>query len=286
MTAVGHATFLIQTPTLALLTDPVWSDRVGPFGRFGPRRAQAPGVPFEALPPIDAILLSHDHYDHCDLPTLRRLARAHPRAVLITPLAFADLARRAGFAAPRHVELDWWQNTALAPAASSSLPAPRSLLLSATPARHWSNRLSGKRNQRLWCGWHLDTPEGSLLFTGDTAYDPDMFPAIRRQLGAPDLALIPIGAYAPRWFMREQHCDPEEAVQIHLALGARRSLGMHWGVFPFTDEPRDEPPARLAAAVRAAGFPPDAFIPAETGVGIRVEGASRLTATRGAGSGG
>lgn len=259
VTCVGHATFLVQGPGFAVLTDPVWSDRVGPIPGVGPRRVASPGIAFDSLPPLDAILLSHDHYDHCDLPTLRRLARAHPRARLLTPLAFADIARRAGFATDRHHAHDWWQG--------ATLPVPGgALLATATPARHWGNRLSGKRNQRLWCGWHLaSAADGSLLFTGDTAYDPDFFPAIRHRLGAPDIALIPIGAYAPRWFMREQHCDPEEAVRIHLALGASRSLGMHWGVFPFTDEPLDEPPARLAAAVKAAGLGAEVFSAAAPG---------------------
>lgn len=252
-TWIGHASFLVQSPGATLLLDPVWSERIGLLGRIGPRRHAAPGVSWETLPPVDAVLLSHDHYDHCDLPTLRRLARAHPRARLFAPLGFAELARRAGFDASRVALHDWWQ--------SAELPAPGGpLVVTATPARHWGNRLSGARNQRLWCGWHVAAPDASLHFAGDTALDEGMFAAIRRRLGAPDLALLPIGAYAPRWFMREQHCDPAEAVRLHLALGARRGVGMHWGTFPLTDEPRDEPPALLAEAVRAAGLAPDAFI--------------------------
>jgi L-ascorbate metabolism protein UlaG (beta-lactamase superfamily) len=249
-TWIGHSTFLLRTPTLSLLTDPVWSRRLGPAGLPLLARARPPGVSIESLPRIDAILLSHDHYDHCDLPTLRRLAREHPAARLFCPLGHEGLAARAGFGPERLSCLDWWQTCPLAPGAT----------LTATPARHWSNRLSGPRNGRLWCGWHLAThADGALFFAGDTAWDDAMFPAIRRQLGAPHLALLPIGAYAPRWFLSGQHCDPDEAVRIHLALGAHRSLGMHWGTFALTDEPLDEPPVRLAAAARAAGLAPTAF---------------------------
>ncbi|MCX6937177.1 MAG: MBL fold metallo-hydrolase [Verrucomicrobia bacterium] len=254
-TWVGHSTFLLRFAGLSVLTDPQWSECAGPFGRLGPRRAHAPGLRFEDLPPLDAILLSHDHYDHCDLPTLRRLARAHPAARLFAPLGFARLAARAGFAPARVHLSDWWQTHEL-------LPGYR---ITATPARHWGNRLSGARNARLWCGWRLATPGCGVHFVGDTAYDADMFPAIRRHLGAPDLALNPIGAYAPRWFMHEQHCAPSEAVNIHLALGARRSIGMHWGTFPLTDEPRDEPSQHLATAVAEARLPPDAFTTLDPG---------------------
>ncbi len=256
VTWIGHASFLVRSPDRAWLIDPVWSGRVGPFGLLGPRRVQPPALDFLTLPRIDGVWLSHDHYDHCDLPTLRRIAREHPEARLLTPLGHKDIARRAGYGPSRHDALDWWEKTEIAPG----------FRLTATPARHWGNRLSGRRNQRLWCGWHLAAPDASLFFSGDTAFDSEMFTAVRRTLGAPDLALLPIGAYAPRWFMREQHCDPEEAVQIFKTLGARRALGMHWGTFPFTDEPREEPPARLAAATREAGLPPDAFTALGPGV--------------------
>ena len=267
-TWIGHASFLVRSPERSWLIDPVWSARVGPFGRFGPRRVQPPALDFASLPRIDAVWLSHDHYDHCDLPTLRRVAREHPQSRLLTPLGHEDLARRAGFGPSRHAALDWWDRIELAPGFN----------LTATPARHWGNRLSGRRNQRLWGGWHLAAPDAALFFSGDTAFDAEMFAAVRRELGAPDLALLPIGAYAPRWFMREQHCDPEEAVAIFRLLGARRALGMHWGAFPFTDEPRDEPPARLAAAARAAGLAPDRFAAPPPG--------ATLSAIRGADSGG
>lgn len=259
VTWINHASFLLQTPLGAVLTDPVYSPCCGPWGRLGPRRVHAPGIPFAALPPIAAVLLSHDHYDHCDLPTLARLARAHD-PLLITPLGNAPLARRAGLR--RIVELDWWQAHQIAPG----------LTVTATPSRHWSNRLSGHRNHRLWSGFHLRSGARTVQFVGDTGYDDQLFGEIPRKLGAPDLAIIPIGAYEPRWFMAAQHCNPAEAVQIHRDLGARRSVAMHWGCFQLTDEPRDEPPRALAVARAAAGLPDTAFTVLEPGASLAIDG--------------
>ncbi|MFI5337186.1 MAG: MBL fold metallo-hydrolase [Opitutales bacterium] len=248
-TWINHATFLLQTAAGTVVTDPVYSACAGPFGRFGPPRAHAPGIAFDQLPAIDLVLLSHDHYDHCDLPTLRQLARRHA-PLGITPLGNGALLRRAGFAPERIVELDWWQSHTTA----------RGLEVTLTPSRHWSNRLSGPRNSRLWGGFFLRTGDQRLSFVGDTGYDPEYFVATRRRLGAPDLALIPIGAYEPRWFMAAQHCDPAEAVQIHRDLAAWRSVAMHWGTFQLTDEGRDEPVTALAAARAAAGLPEECFL--------------------------
>lgn len=253
-TAIGHATFFVQTTRATFLTDPHFSEICGPFGRFGPRRVQPPGLSLAQLPPIDFILLSHDHYDHCDLPTLRALGRAHDPLV-ITPLANAPLVRRAGLR--RIVELDWWQ--------SHSPGSHPDIAVTLTPARHWSNRLSGKRNARLWGGFFVRIASRSWWFAGDTGYDPTLFHDIRRRLGPPDVALIPIGAYEPRWFMAAQHCNPAEAVQIHLDVAARRSIGMHWGTWQLTDEGRDVPRHALAAARAAASIPPQAFHTLEAG---------------------
>ncbi|MBS0632569.1 MAG: MBL fold metallo-hydrolase [Verrucomicrobia bacterium] len=246
-TWINHATFLLQTPQGNILTDPQFSARCGPFGLAGPRRVHPPGVALADLPRIDLILLSHDHYDHCDLASLRALARAHQDSVAITPLRNRDLLARAGLRAI--VELDWWQ--AHQPAAG--------LKVTVTPSRHWSNRLSGRRNGRLWGGFHLQFADRACWFAGDTGYDAALFPAIREKLGAPDLAMIPIGAYEPRWFMSAQHCNPAEAIQIHHDVGARTSLAMHWGTWQLTDEGREEPVAALAAARTAAGLAPEAF---------------------------
>lgn len=247
-TWVNHATFLVQTTQGNFLTDPQFSARCGPFGLLGPERVHPPGLALAALPRIDFVLLSHDHYDHCDLPSLRALARAHA-PLAITPLANAPLLRRAGFPAARIVELDWWQTHA---------PAP-DIVVTVTPARHWSNRLTGRRNARLWGGFHVRHGDRAWWFAGDTGYDPDLFKTIRTRLGAPAVAMIPIGAYEPRWFMAAQHCDPAEAVQIHRDIGAGASLAMHWGTWQLTDEARDEPPRALAAARHAAGLPDTAF---------------------------
>jgi len=255
-TWINHATFLVQTAQGNFLTDPVYAERCGPFGALGPRRVHAPGLAFEALPRIDYVLLSHDHYDHCDLATLRRLAALHrPRA--ITPLANGPLLRRAGFKASEIVELDWWQSTT--PAAG--------IEVTPTPARHWSNRLSGQRNSRLWSGFFVRQGGRAWWFAGDSGYDPELFKSIGERLGSPALAMIPIGAYEPRWFMAAQHCDPAEAVQIHRDVGAGTSLAMHWGTFQLTDEPREAPVEALAEARKAAGVSPDDFralIPGES----------------------
>ena len=251
-TWIGHATWLLQTTRGNFLTDPHFSRSAGPFGLIGPRRVHAPGLAFKALPHIDAVLLSHDHYDHCDLPSLRRLARAHD-PLFIAPLRHGDILARAG--ARRVVELDWWQSHALGGEAQIAL----------TPARHWTNRLDAPRNHRLWGGFSLTfgapaTAGGRRVwFLGDSGYDADLFRTIRHRHGAPDLALLPIGAYEPRWFMAPMHMNPAEAVAAHRDVGARRSAAMHWGTFPLTDEARAEPVRALAAARSEAGVGTDEF---------------------------
>jgi L-ascorbate metabolism protein UlaG (beta-lactamase superfamily) len=257
-TWIGQSTFLLQTPAGTVLTDPVFGDRVGPFGLIGPRRVRPPGIALADLPAIDVVLLSHDHYDHCDHASLKGLWKNHA-PLAITPLGNAPLLRAAGFAPDRIVGIDWWQTHTAA-----------ELAITVTPARHWSNRLRGARNGRLWGGFYLRTPGASVCFAGDTAYDEVFFHDIRTKLGAPDLALLPVGAYAPRWFMKEQHCDPAEAVQIHRELGAQLSLGMHWGTFPLTDEGFAEPPAELARALAAAGLPAGVFRTCEPGEAVRL----------------
>jgi len=237
LTFVGHSTFLIQTGAGNLLTDPVWAKRAGPWGVVGPQRVRAPAIPVEDLPPIDVILLSHNHYDHCDLKTLRTLARRF-ESVVIAPLGNARLLRGAGLR--RVEELDWWQR-----ATTAAIP------ITLTPAHHFSARGPFDRNRALWGGFTIRVAGRHIYFAGDTAYVP-MFQEIRNRLGVPDLSLLPIGAYEPRWFMRSVHMNPAEAVQAHLDLQSAQSIGMHFGTFQLTTEGIDEPRLALADARRAA----------------------------------
>jgi L-ascorbate metabolism protein UlaG (beta-lactamase superfamily) len=244
VTFVGHSTFLIQTPAGNILTDPMYSERAGPLNRVGPRRVRQPAVRFDDLPAISTVLLSHNHYDHCDLRTLRRLAvRFDP--LVITPLGNGRIVRSAGIR--RVEELDWWQ------------PAERAVLpITATPAQHFSARTPFDRNRALWSGFMIAAPNARIFFAGDTAYAP-FFPEIPRRLGAIDLALLPIGAYEPRWFMQAVHMNPAEAVRAHLDLQASQSIGMHFGTFQLTSEGIDDPLRDLEAACRDRNLPPSAF---------------------------
>lgn len=234
-TWVGQSTFVLRSASATILTDPIYSERAGPARWLGPRRVAPPGVEFDAVPRVDVILLSHDHYDHCDLPTLGRLAR-RDNPLVVAPLGHRPLLAGAGLR--RIVELDWWESHACGPGTAVML----------VPALHWSRRRPFGTNRRLWGGFMLRTGGRLVYFAGDSGYQGGLFSEIGRRCGAPDLALIPIGAYEPRWFMGAAHMDPEEAVRVHRDVGARRSIAMHWGTFQLTDEAREEPVRRLEAS--------------------------------------
>lgn len=244
VTWIGHASFLLQLAGRNILTDPVLSERASPFAFAGPKRLQAPGLALGDLPPIDLVLLSHDHYDHCDLPTLRAL-RQRDDPLIVAPLGLGTWLGRRGFG--RWLELDWWQQH-----------AEDVLTIHAVPVQHFSGRAAFDRNQRLWAGFVVETDKQRVFFAGDSGYSRD-FVDIGARFSPIDLALLPIGAYEPRAFMGPVHANPEEAVQMHQDIGAIRSLGMHWGTFRLTTEPMDEPPRRLREAVTEAGLAPEAF---------------------------
>ncbi len=239
ITYVGHATCLLELPGFTVLTDPVWSSRI-----VLPKRLVAPGVPLERLPPVDAVVVSHAHLDHCDRPTLRRLARRFAAAALVTPRGFTDLAAGLGFA--RHVELSLWE--AWSPARPAPAGGGRVTLV---PARHWGRRSGFDRGPRGFGGFVVEAGGRAVFFAGDTAYF-EGFREIGRRFPALDAALLPIGAYSPPSF-RGVHCDPDDALRAFLDLGARRMVPIHWGTFVLSYEPPEEPMARLAA--RIAGTP-------------------------------
>jgi L-ascorbate metabolism protein UlaG (beta-lactamase superfamily) len=255
VTFVGHSTFLIQTPAGNLLTDPMFSNRAGPFGWVGPRRVRQPAIRFDDLPPIGTVLLSHNHYDHCDLPTLRKLARRFDPTV-VTPLGNARLVRSAGI--KRVEELDWWGET---------MPGAFSIAL--TPAQHFSARTPFDRNRALWAGFVVRFGERRIYFAGDTAY-AGFFRDIRQRLGPFDLALLPVGAYEPRWFMSVVHMNPAEAVQAHIDLGSPETIGMHFGTFRLAAEGIDEPIRDLHEARQANGIAASRFRVLEFGGSMRI----------------
>ncbi len=254
VTMVGHATVLIQVAGRNLLVDPVWAERASPVRWAGPRRVNAPGIDFERLPTIDVVLLTHNHYDHLDLATLRRLwHRDRPRVV--APLG--NEVTLAHAAKDLRVEaLDWRQ--------SLDLGAGSTVWLH--PANHWSSRTPFDRRMALWGGFVVETPAATVYDSGDTGYgDGRIFRELKERYPSIDLAILPIGAYAPRWFMAAQHIDPAEAVQVLLDCGAAQAIGVHWGTFQLTDEARTAPRDALADELERRGLPGSRFAALEPG---------------------
>ncbi len=239
ITAIGHSSMLIQVAGLNILLDPVWSDRTSPFTWTGPTRHNPPAVSLDDLPPIDVVLVTHNHYDHMDTATISALWQAHKPEV-ISPLG-NDAVIRKDAPGVQVQTGDWWQTFKLSGQVRATI----------VPAYHWSARNLGDRRFALWGGFVLDSPAGTIYCAGDTAYqDGKIFTEIRNRCGEPLAAILPIGAYDPRWFMSTQHTNPAEAVQIAVDIGAQHLLGVHWATFQLTDEPWEEPAQLLDAAIR------------------------------------
>lgn len=272
MTWIGHATALLQINGVNVLTDPMFSERASPFTFAGPKRHVPPGLSLDELPHIDVVLISHSHYDHLDTASVEALnAQPGGPPLFLVPLGIKDWLGKKGIANAQ--EFDWGDHVSAA-----------ALDFWFVPATHWSARSLTDRNETLWGGWVVKTPAGAthpyaLYFAGDTGYSDD-FKHIGAAFGCFDLALIPIGAYAPRWFMGPQHVDPQQAVQIFQDVHAKRAIGIHWGTFELADEPLDEPPKKLAEATRAAGLHDDAFTVLHHGQTIRLDDTATMNETR------
>lgn len=242
---IGQATYLINNGDINILTDPIFSERASPIGFTGPKRMIPPAMNLEDLPKIDAVVVSHNHYDHFDMWSLKKLHKLNPETIFMVPIGDRKRLVKAGLT---HVfEMGWWDTKQIS-----------KTTFHFTPVQHWSKRGFFDRNKSLWGGWFVETKKLSLYHAGDTGYSSD-FKTTYERLGAPDYSFIPIGAYDPRWFMQDSHVNPEEAVQISLDLKTPHSFGMHWGTFILTDEPVAEPPIRLQQALKEQNLASDFF---------------------------
>ena len=251
ITWVNHSTELIQFAGLTVLTDPIFSERASPFSWLGPKRVRKPGVTLQQLPKIDVVIISHNHYDHTDLPSIKKLWAAH-RPLFIVPLGNAELLKSQGV--DKIVELDWWQSYQYDPDHSITL----------TPAQHWSARGIFDHCKALWGGYLLESHNVKVFFAGDTGYNTH-FKTIRERYGKMDVSLLPIGSYEPRWFMGPNHLNPQEAVQAHLDLGSQMSMGMHFGTFQLSTEGIDDPVLMLHQSLVAQHLSEKTFIAPKNG---------------------
>jgi L-ascorbate metabolism protein UlaG (beta-lactamase superfamily) len=234
---LGHASVLLRLDGRYVLTDPVFSKRASPLPFMGPARKTPPALTVATLPAIDALVISHNHYDHLDAQTVRRLLKRFPDLTIFVPLGLAQWFRRRG--AKQVFELDWWQTVVF-----------QGMTFTAVPAQHWSMRTPWNRNQSLWCGWVMEGQHRRFWFSGDTGYSPELL-AIPERLGKIDAAALPAGAYAPRWFMSAHHMDPQSSVALWQQLGKPLAFPIHWGVFELADESLDEPVNELSLALKS-----------------------------------
>jgi len=248
---IGHATYLINNGDITILTDPIFSKRASPIGFAGPKRMIPPAMTLDDLPQIDVVAVSHNHYDHLDIWSLKKLYKLNPETIFLVPAGDRLKLIKAGI--KNVYEMQWWGAFNLS-----------NTTFHFTPVQHWSKRGLFDRNKSLWGGWFIKSNDLALYHAGDTGYSSD-FKTTYERLGASDYSFIPIGAYDPRWFMKDSHVNPEEAVQIALDLKTPHSFGMHWGTFTLTDEPVLEPPARLKEALKEQNLAPDFFISPKPG---------------------
>ena len=236
---IGHSTFLIKKNGVTILTDPIFSKRASPFRNIGPKRLIPPAIPLNKIPKIDVITVSHNHYDHLDIRSLKKISKNHPDAIFLVPAGDEKLLQRKRI--KNVYNFNWWESI-----------EHKEFVFTFTPVQHWSKRSLFDRNKSLWGGWYIKNKDYSIYHAGDTGYSKD-FIDTRLKLGAPKYAFIPIGAYDPEWFMAESHVNPEDAVQIMLDLEAEKAFGMHWATFTLTDEDTIEPKERLKKAVDENG---------------------------------
>jgi N-acyl-phosphatidylethanolamine-hydrolysing phospholipase D len=232
---IGHSTFLIKKNNLIILTDPVFSERASPFKRLGPKRLIPPAISLNELPKIDVVTISHNHYDHLDIRSLKKLSKLNPNLIFLIPKGDIDIFNKKNIDNVK--EFVWWEEISI-----------DDFIFTFTPVQHWSARGLFDRNESLWGGWFIKSTDYSLYHAGDTGYSND-FIETQKRLGSPKYAFLPIGAYDPEWFMAASHVNPEDSIRIMKDLGAEFSFGMHWGTFTLTAEDTLEPPQRLKEAL-------------------------------------
>lgn len=266
VTWIGHATVLIQARGINILTDPMWSEVAAPFPPFGPHRVRVPGVRFEDLPKIDLVLVSHNHYDHLDVPTLKRLW-ARDRPAIVTGLGNDSILKSAGIESRRG---DWGDKIGIFAGCPPTARCRPTAQIRLERVHHWSTRWGTDRNRALWSGFTILLPGGNIFFAGDTGWGDGSWVDEAASHGPIRLAILPIGAYQPREIMRSNHLDPDESLAAFERLRPGMALGIHWGTFQLTFEPINDPPRRLAAALRTRGVDPGRFVATEVGRTFRV----------------
>ena len=257
VTFINHSTLLIQVDGMNILTDPIWSDRAGPISFVGPKRVRAPGLRFQDLPPVDVVLISHNHYDHMDIPTLKALDKRFS-PIFAAGLGNKELLQKHKL--NRVEELDWWENT----------PLPDGKNLFFVPAQHFSGRAPWNIDKSLWGGFVIESSQGQIYFAGDTGFGK-FFEQIHERFQEIEVALIPIGAYEPRWFMSPVHLNPEDAVRVHEILKPDLSIGIHIGTFHLSDEGIDTPILQLEQALKDHGIDAEKFVVLDFGETINVQ---------------